>query len=48
MKLRVSYADVAVGAKEAFTPSATGTTVASNPALLKGDTVAIWGNRCEI
>lgn len=48
MKLRVSYADVAVGAKEAFTPSATGATADSDVSLLKGDTVAMWGNPCEI
>lgn len=47
MKLKVSYADVAVGAKEAFTPTATGITANSNVSLLKGEKVPMWANPCE-
>ena len=47
MKLIVSYADVAVGAKEAFTPTATGITANSNVTLLKGEKVSMWANPCE-
>lgn len=48
MKLRVSYADVAVGAKENFAPSATGQTSNSTPALLQGQQTPMYANPCEI
>lgn len=48
MKLRVSYADVAVGAKENFAPSATGQTNSSTPALLQGQQTPMYANPCEI
>lgn len=49
MRLKIAYADVAVGAKEAFTPTATGVTGISEPALLKQDeALGDFANYCEL
>ncbi len=48
MKLKVSYADVAVGAKENFAPSAEGQASISTPTLLQGVQTPMYANPCEI
>lgn len=49
MKLRVSYTDIAVGAKENFAPSATGQASKSDPSRLQSQTpTPIYANPCEI
>lgn len=49
MKLKIVYEDVAVGAREAFAPSASGVTYDSEPQLLSGgDSLFDYGNPCEL
>lgn len=49
MILKVVYADIAVGAKDSFTPSSSGVLTSSDAALLKNENpLPIYANPCEI
>lgn len=49
MKLTIVYEDIAVGAKAAFAPAASGTSSWSQPALLQSDKqLSVWSNPCEL
>ncbi len=49
MKLTIVYEDIAVGAKTAFAPTASGAATWSQPTLLQTDKqLTVWSNPCEL